>query len=79
MDCKKLMRNYRTFKDKMLCWNCYNKRVNLLPKKTAISLEKALSKTYEINGYINNQQRLVAARTFPSILIGHKVKLVLVK
>ena len=46
-----------------------------------MSLEKALNKTYEMLGYKriskDGRKRFVCSRCFPSILVGHKVRLVL--
>ena len=45
-----------------------------------MSLEEALNKTYKMPGYKrmkNGRKRFVCSRCFPSILVGHKVKLVL--
>ena len=42
-----------------------------------VSLEDALKKIYEIRGYLSKDNRIVTFRSFPSIMVGHKVRLVL--
>jgi len=81
MDCKKKMRRFRKYKKLMLCFKCYQKRMKIIGGRSKIfSLEKALSQVYEIRGYLESSTgKLKAIRTFPSVLIGHKVKLQLIK
>ena len=89
-ECKKLfrVRHVIQLKGKFLCTTCKNKLLtsriqNSATQKyvsfTAKTLEQALGKIYEINGYLMGNGSIKAYRSFPSILIGHKVKLVLVK
>lgn len=60
---------------------------NLGNFKKGFSLKKALSKTYEVKGrkgiYKSGKHKgkvtLCGFLTFPQILIGHKIKLVLIK
>jgi hypothetical protein len=78
-NCKKKT-TLHVFKDKLLCWQCYSKHAKLIPRgggAKITSLDKALNKIYTIQGYLNDKGKLNAVRSFPSILIGHKVKLVL--
>jgi len=75
MDCKKKMKKFRRYKNLFLCYTCFQKRVKIIGKEGGISLEKALSKTYKISGYLNKKGRLVAQRSFPPVLIGHKIKI----
>lgn len=85
---EKRARHIIRFKGKFLCTNCRNKRVTSRIQQSAsvkldengrMSLEKALNKVYEINGYLSLKGHIRGFRSFPSILIGHKVKLILVK
>ena len=79
-DCSLKYRKLRVYKQKMLCWNCYRKSVSWMPSpgQSIVTLEKALERVYEIRGYLNkNSTRLVTYCSFPSILIGHKVRLIL--
>lgn len=80
-ECKKQVRKFRSYKDKMLCYRCYCKKVRIIRTggNRHLSLEKALNRTYKINGYLDKDGNIIVQRSFPSILIGHKVKLVLVK
>ena len=76
-NCKKKYREIIYFKGKFICRHCLKKVENKLGKishNKIQTLQKALDKTYEIKGYINRGY-IVAYRTFPQILIGHKVKL----
>lgn len=73
----------------------YNKKLTYVAPNVGrfrcyISLEEALAKVYEVKGYLINQNRMdasghkrpptrAACLNVPSILIGHKVKLVLVE
>ena len=64
-----------------MCRRCYNKTKTRITYKTGarVSLKKALEKIYEIKGYISKRGHLTALKSFPSILIGHKVRLVIVE
>lgn len=73
---------------KFLCFNCRRKLDNSRIQESIIqkinsdrrlNLEKALEKTYELNGYLNKDGVIRCFRSFPTVLIGHKVKLQLVK
>ena len=80
MECGKSYLNLHRYKDKFLCYYCYRKKQNIIHQAVGgMSLEKALSKTYEIRPYINNKGNITAVRGFPRALAGHKVKLVLVE
>jgi len=65
-------------KGKFLCYHCYHKRFKnfLGGMKPYYNLEEALSKVYIIRGYAG-KQGVKAVISIPSILAGHKVKLVL--
>ena len=81
--CKKPHRTRGTiaYKNLFVCKPCYLKLTARIPtplRDGAFSLEKALNKTYKVIGYITNRGHLVASFSTPSILIGHKIKLVLV-
>ena len=82
MECNKYTRKFRSYKDMYLCYQCYIKKVNMIEdwgnQKTRKTLKQALDKTYEIKGYLSISGRIHSAIQFPQILIGHKVKLVLV-
>lgn len=82
--CEKLRRRRGmiVYKGKFYCGVCKAKfRTNVSPVHNPhISLEEALNKIYEIKGYLNKKNGCLSShQSFPSILIGHKVKLVLVK
>ena len=78
-DCskKKVVRT-RKYKGKHYCFNCYQKLITKIGSFYGIDLEKALSKTYEINGY-ESKEGIFGYKTFPKVLIGHRFKLILVK
>ncbi len=82
------VRHVVKIKGKFLCSHCKNKRLTSRLQRSAstiksgalrMSLKDALAKTYIINGYIGLDGNIKAQKAFPSILIGHKIKLVLVK
>jgi len=75
-NCKKKTTLHR-YQDKLLCWGCYSKNIRIIGGAKLTSLNKALNKTYTIQGYLNKKGKITAVRSFPSILIGHKVKLIL--
>ena len=88
--CKKIirMRHIVKFKGRFLCYVCRQKLLtqrlqesasDKLSDRLKITLKEALEKTYMIHGYLTKKGSIIAQRTFPSILVGHKVKLVLVK
>jgi len=80
MDCRKKIKRFRKYKNKILCFNCYVKKMTIIGGiGKCYSMEKALSKIYTIHGYVNNRGRIFAQRDFPRILIGHKVKLKLIE
>jgi len=75
--CRKI-RKLRKYKNLLLCWSCYSKRIHILPcGKKFETLEEALAKTYEIKGYLDKNSYIHAFLNPPQILIGHKIKLVL--
>lgn len=88
--CKKLKRARYIIKikGKYLCTICKGKRLTSRLQHSAssiksgahrLSLEQALKKTYKIYGFLSPKGSMIAVRGFPSILIGHKVKLVLIE
>lgn len=77
-NCKVRMKRHWRYKNKILCYHCYQKKVHMITAhRPRISLDKALSKIYEIRGQLSMGRRLSATKNFPSILIGHKVKITL--
>lgn len=79
-DCGKDMKRFRIHQGKFLCFGCYRKRMHIMVARDChLSLEKALERTYEIKGYLLGDNSIRAIMSLPSILIGHKVKLVLVE
>ena len=86
--CGKRVRHLRKYQNDLLCYQCYTKKVTKIGTtlgkfKSKISLEQALNKVYNIDGYKyidGKKQPRIQARNIcvPSILIGHKVKFVLV-
>lgn len=79
-DCGKQIRNVHIYRDKFLCWNCYREKGNMINfGGEPLTLEKALDRVYEIRGNITKKGLTGGFRNFPQVLIGHKVKLVLVK
>ena len=65
----------------MLCYICYKRSTHTLAgdnPRNYMSLEKALNKTYEVNGYLYKKKNTIKAGcSFPIILIGHKFKITL--
>lgn len=54
--------------------------INLGCHKPYFTLEEALSRIYEVKGYKQKKKKGIEARiNVPSILIGHKIKLLLIK
>lgn len=74
---KKRVRHVVYFKGKYLCSDCKPK-LNIGSHKGYISLEQALSRVYEVKGYIDKRNHVQQKLNVPSILIGHRIKLVLV-
>lgn len=68
-------------KKQVVCWNCHQKMIHIIGVHYSEEelLQRALSKTYQINGYTDKHGRVVASRSFPYILAKRKVKLVLVE
>jgi len=82
--CGQEYNNLHKFKGYYLCIKCYNKQVHIIsplgennPHKP-LSMEKALAKEYLINESIQSSGSKIGFRSFPSVLAGHKVKLILV-
>lgn len=81
-DCRVRMRKIWKYKDQIFCFTCYQKQTHKMPESgnNLIKLKEALSKVYEIRGYKHKKDNSITAyKNFPSILIGHKVKLILIK
>lgn len=81
-NCKHKIRKHGIswFKGKFLCPRCKARASILMPfVKDPISLGEALARTYKIRNYKNKKGYIQAWRTFPSILAGKKVRLILVK
>lgn len=77
--CQAQPRILRYYKGKRLCWPCFKelalKGFNQLGSRK-YSLEQALDRVYTIQGY-NIKGTIRGTKSFPAILIGHKVRLVL--
>jgi len=83
--CGKNVRDLFRHKLDYCCRMCYRKKVHMIENhnfQSYISLESALKKVYTVKGYKrikNGKPRIRISQIHPpSILIGHKVKLVLV-
>jgi len=83
-ECSRYFRNLILVKGKFICRNCFKKYPNYMsannsPHSWHLTLERALNKIYEIKGYKDKKRKhFYGYRHFPKILIGHKVKLILV-
>lgn len=83
-DCGNLTFRPRLIKGKLYCYKCSRKRITIITegkRRSIQSMEKALSKVYTINACRskqNGRRTLSGARSFPSILIGHKIMIRLV-
>jgi len=78
-ECKKehRVRNIVLFKGKYICPFC--KRKYAPGGSSRFSIGKSLERIYNVRGYINKRTgKITSIISVPSILIGHKVKLVLV-
>ena len=76
---KKRSRSVIRFKGKYICSICMNKhRIgNIDLRLKRVPLEKAINKIYEIKGYKNNRDKsIIATCSFPSVLIGQKIKVI---
>jgi hypothetical protein len=82
-ECKKKCRKLRRYKNKMLCWKCWSIKFNKIgcfnQKRKKITLDEALNKTYYLKGRINKFNQITLTKNFPSILAGHKIRIVLIK
>ena len=80
MECNNYTKSFRSYNNKFLCYKCYIKHVRIIRegRTKTLSLQEALNKTYEGRGYINSDGYIYSNISLPSILIGHKFKLVLV-
>ena len=81
------VRNVIKFKGRFLCKNCRSKILSYriqqsasekIKPTVAYTFEEAINKVYEIKGYLTKNARIRSVISCPQILIGHKVKLVLV-
>lgn len=82
-ECSRKQKNssMRLYKDKYLCFWCYDKKFHRMPNfnnPLRHTLKEALNKTYEMKGYLRKDNCIQCLMSFPSILVGHKVRLVLV-
>ena len=76
-ECKKRYRKLRKYHDKQLCFTCHRKKYHLVYTKNYIKpMEKLLNKTYEVKGYISSNGNIKALCSFPSALIGYKLKVI---
>jgi len=80
MDCGKFANELRKYKNKLLCFKCYNKKTKkiIFPRKLLIPLDKALNKIYSVKGYVSKKGYIRAYCSFPGILIGKKFKIQLI-
>jgi hypothetical protein len=82
MNCKRLARQVYRRKGRLLCFFCNRRSSTIIPppvnRNVKYTLQKALDKTYIVKGYVNSKGSLQAQISMPSILVGHKIKLVLV-
>jgi hypothetical protein len=82
-ECGRKSKSFRVLKGKVYCYNCWKKHLHIIggQGKRIMSLDKALSKTYFIRGYGYMSKKgyptVQALFNVPSILIGHKVKIIL--
>lgn len=74
---RKRIRNVVYYRGKYLCSNCKPGLIQF-PYKKGFTLKRSLEKEYNVTGYLDKSNRLHAKIHVPSILIGRKVKLVLV-
>lgn len=78
--CRKTCRKIYRYKSNFLCHLCYARSLVMIPRggnNNLTSLENALKKVYNVRGIINSRNTVVATTTFPGILVGHKIKIVL--
>jgi hypothetical protein len=79
-DCGKKMRRFRTNKGKFVCYPCSIKDKKIINPHKYFNMEKALSKEYIVHGYGKKKScSIVAVIHVPSVLIGHKVRLIVTK
>lgn len=83
-ECRKQVRHkkIKRFASLWLCWNCYRRKVHIIhvgQTQSKLTLKQALDKTYDLHAYLDKNRGLVVTRSFPSILAGHKVKLLIVE
>ena len=81
-ECKKKTKSFRICKGKMICYSCYQKKVKIIGignGRHSMTLNEALNKTYKITGYLRPSGTLYNIIYLPPVLIGKKVKLILVK
>ena len=83
-DCGKKIRRAYLVNGKPYCYTCYTKNFSIIPSteyKPRISLSKALDRVYVVKGYMKYKDKdtIQAEINVPTILIGKKVKLVLIE
>jgi len=67
----------RKFKGENLCFKCYRKKAHIIGNND--SLDEALNKVRTVKGWKNGKNGRKGVMGIPTILIGRKVKLVLVE
>jgi hypothetical protein len=84
--CQKCGLNYRKMYNMKnglsVCWKCSRKDYNKMRIPYAnprITLQEALDRVYEVRGYLSKNNYPITHVSIPTILIGRKFKIVLVK
>ena len=73
------IKSLRIIKGEFLCYHCIKPKTKMPQiRYPIIKLEQALEKIYEVRGYLRKDGGIAPQIITPQILIGHKVKLVLV-
>ena len=76
-DCGFLYNTIHSYKynGKTRCFNCNRKYRKIIGGGAFVPLEKALDKIYTIRGYVSKTRYLRGVCSFPSALIGRKIKI----
>ena len=77
-ECKKLVRKPRRIHGKVLCHNCYSKEMTIL-RDFPMTITQAIQKVRIVKVSNSGGNGLEGCLYVPPILIGRKVKLVLVE
>ena len=79
-------RSLRTSKEgKPLCFKCWRKQNGqhyIMPQKGVkkpFTMEQALERVYEVHGAVTKKGTIYAGLNLPSVLVGRKIKVVLVE